>query len=630
MTAGDAGLSNEEGDEQSHPLHARIGRAVLPHRIRRSYAAKFALALVVVILLITAVGIVSQMQIRTIIQDDAENTLESTATLQADSVSEWVASMGSQARGLAAADVYANGDRDEIRPYLVESQSLTSTDVVDLHYVDPETGQIVASTNSDFEFRTVEDVNPAWREPIGEAATENATAPALGVSDTAYERGGRLAMAFAIEVRNADGVLVVVGDVRNDFEQLHRTRNIVTTQVLNPSGQNVFSARRSQQSVLTDTEEFRAAMDGEVTVRQRESDVLAFAPVRNTDWVVVTVAPNTELYEASRTVGRNVIVLVATSVVTLAVVGFVLGRGTIVPLVRLRRRAEEMERGNLDVDLETHREDEIGRLFVAFENMRDALREQIQAANAAREAAERSRREVERQNQRLDQFASTVSHDLRNPLTIAGGHTEMLRKKLDEADDETVEEFRSHVEKIDGSHDRIEAIIEDVLTLTREGEDIEETEFVDLETIARDAWANVETSDATLTVAETDSFEADPDRLLRVFENLFRNAVEHGSTGSRPQADDAVEHGSDGDGVTVTVGRTDGGFYVADDGPGIPESEREEIFEYGHTTDEDGTGLGLAIVETIVGAHGWTIDVAESEAGGAKFVVGNVFGPAEE
>jgi signal transduction histidine kinase len=63
------------------------------------------------------------------------------------------------------------------------------------------------------------------------------------------------------------------------------------------------------------------------------------------------------------------------------------------------------------------------------------------------------------------------------------------------------------------------------------------------------------------------------------------------------------------------------GFFVADDGAGIPESDREEVFEHGYTTNTVGTGFGLSIVEEIVEGHGWTISVGESDAGGARFDV---------
>jgi signal transduction histidine kinase len=114
--------------------------------------------------------------------------------------------------------------------------------------------------------------------------------------------------------------------------------------------------------------------------------------------------------------------------------------------------------------------------------------------------------------------------------------------------------------------------------------------------------------------------EGDPDRLLHVFENLFRNAVEHG-----------------GPDVTVRVGpisrpafeagkNVGSGFFVADDGPGIPEERRETVFEAGHTTHSEGTGLGLSIVEQFVEAHGWSIRVTESADGGARFEVTGVPG----
>ncbi|MFC7196921.1 sensor histidine kinase [Halosimplex aquaticum] len=247
-----------------------------------------------------------------------------------------------------------------------------------------------------------------------------------------------------------------------------------------------------------------------------------------------------------------------------------------------------MEEGDLDVDLRTSREDEIGRLFVAFDSMRRALRRQIREAEAAREEAEQSRRELQRQNERLDQFASTVSHDLRNPLNVASGHLRLIERKADDLGEEVAESLESHVEKTADAHDRMEAIIGDVLALAREGRDIEETQPVDLGTIARDAWETVDSGEAAFAVAGTRTIEADPDRLRQAFENLLRNAVDHGLP---DREDGAVAHGGEGP-LSVEVGLTETGFYVADDGSGIPSDAVEDVFEYGHTTDPDGTGFG--------------------------------------
>ncbi|MEF8773883.1 MAG: ATP-binding protein [Halobacteriales archaeon] len=210
---------------------------------------------------------------------------------------------------------------------------------------------------------------------------------------------------------------------------------------------------------------------------------------------------------------------------------------------------------------------------------------------------ERYRSELERQNERLEQFASMVSHDLRNPLNVAQGHIDLARETGDSEE----------LSMANTALDRMETLIEDMLALARQGQPISETEPVDLSTVVDRSWSLVATGEAALTIEDDRSFQADPDRLQQLLENLFRNAVEHG-----------------GDGVAVRVGALDDGFFVADDGPGIPEDERDAVFESGYSTDEDGTGFGLAIIEEIVQAHGWSITVVESRSGGARFEVRGV------
>lgn len=214
---------------------------------------------------------------------------------------------------------------------------------------------------------------------------------------------------------------------------------------------------------------------------------------------------------------------------------------------------------------------------------------------------ERYRQELERQNQRLDRFASLVSHDLRNPLNVAQGNLGFIEDDLDSNNDQ--------VAAIGRALTRMEALIEEILTLARDGQQVEQWDAVRLSSVVEDCWAMVETAEAEVVIGEDLVFEAEPDRLKRLFENLFRNAIEHG------------------EGVTtVTVGALDdrAGFYIADTGPGIAETEHEHVFEPGYTTSERGTGFGLAIVADIVAAHGWEISVTESVDGGARFEITGV------
>jgi PAS domain S-box-containing protein len=213
-------------------------------------------------------------------------------------------------------------------------------------------------------------------------------------------------------------------------------------------------------------------------------------------------------------------------------------------------------------------------------------------------------RELRRKNDRLDEFASVISHDLRNPLNVAQGRAAMLERDCDG-------EAREHLEPTIDALDRMEAIVEDTLTLARQGETVGETERIPLLALAGQCWNLVETADATLDVEDGVAIEGDRERLRHVFENLFRNAVEHG-----------------GPGVTVRVGRTDdGGVFVEDDGPGIDEADREQVFEAGHTSVDGGTGFGLTIVRRIAQAHDWTVSVTDGPDGGARFEFDGVDAP---
>jgi nitrogen-specific signal transduction histidine kinase len=240
--------------------------------------------------------------------------------------------------------------------------------------------------------------------------------------------------------------------------------------------------------------------------------------------------------------------------------------------------------------------------------------------------------ELERQRtrsklDRLDEFASIVSHDLRNPLNVAQLSIESARATRD----------CEHLSRAETALDRMDGLIEDVLAVARQGQAVERTESVTLSEVVDACWEMVETDDATVTVEEDVRFAAEPDRVRRLFENLFRNCIEHGSTGTQNAtgSDDGVEGPSTGQAsqtrqdrtgsVSVRAGRLDcDGFYVADDGPGVPAERRDRIFESGFSTGDDGSGLGLAIVKSIVDAHGWAIDLVESDDGGARFEVTGV------
>jgi PAS domain S-box-containing protein len=206
-------------------------------------------------------------------------------------------------------------------------------------------------------------------------------------------------------------------------------------------------------------------------------------------------------------------------------------------------------------------------------------------------------RELARQNERLEKFTGVVSHDLRNPLSVAEGRIELARDQYDS----------EHLDSAAQAVERSLTLLEDLLTLAREGEYPGDIESVDLAETCERCWQNVETADAALVIETDRTIRANPGRLKQLLENLFRNAVEHG-----------------GEAVTVTVGDLDGGFYVSDDGPGIPGDKYEQVFDAGYSTTDAGTGFGLSIVQEIVEAHEWEISVTESETGGTRIEITSV------
>ncbi|QLH84413.1 sensor histidine kinase [Halosimplex pelagicum] len=222
---------------------------------------------------------------------------------------------------------------------------------------------------------------------------------------------------------------------------------------------------------------------------------------------------------------------------------------------------------------------------------------------------ERERR-LREQNERLDEFASVIGHDLRNPMGAVKHRIEMARRTGDDR----------HLDDALSALDRMDELLRDLLRMARQGEKLGETEPVSLAEVARTAWDHIATGESSLVVTEDATVVADRGRLTQLLENLFVNSVEHGSTSPRSHA---PEHGAAGDEpgtVEVRVGVDgDGRVVVEDDGRGIPVADRGEVFESGFSTATDGTGYGLAIVRQVARAHGWEAAVTESAEGGARF-----------
>jgi two-component system OmpR family sensor kinase len=247
---------------------------------------------------------------------------------------------------------------------------------------------------------------------------------------------------------------------------------------------------------------------------------------------------------------------------------------------------------------------ELGQVGAAFNRML----EHVGDALARRHASE----------QRLRTFAANASHELRTPLAAIRGHSELARRHPGPVPPEV----RHALDRIQAESVRMGHLVDDLLLLARldagrplRREEVDLTRLVldgagDARVAGPDHQWRLELPEEPVTVL------GDADQLHQVLTNLLDNARTHTPGGTT---------------VTVRVGPPAGGgpwveLSVADDGPGISEEFRAEIFErfvradLGRARASGGTGLGLAIVRAVVGAHGGSVE-AESRPGRTVFQI---------
>jgi signal transduction histidine kinase len=196
------------------------------------------------------------------------------------------------------------------------------------------------------------------------------------------------------------------------------------------------------------------------------------------------------------------------------------------------------------------------------------------------------------QAERWKTIVGALTHDARNPLNVVTGRLELLDVEA------------THSDAIKRSVGRVDSLLNELSTVATVAGPIESREPVDLSEMASRVWGELGGPTDRLRVETDRTVDADPDCLRLILDRLFENALDHG-----------------GDEVTVTVGESDCGFYVADDGPGIPEEDVERVFEQGYGTARDGDGYGLFVAASVATAHGWDIVAGASDDGGARFDV---------
>lgn len=223
---------------------------------------------------------------------------------------------------------------------------------------------------------------------------------------------------------------------------------------------------------------------------------------------------------------------------------------------------------------------------------------------------------------RLDHGFSTqqllmrdIGHELRTPLAIASGHLEFVPRTKENAETLAI---------VQGEHIRMRRLIDDLLVLARsEQRDFLQMEMVDLALLVPELMErarHLAERDWQTSIDEAGKVIADPERLTQAMVSLIDNAVKHTDTGDR---------------INIGARCRDGNamLWVLDTGPGVPEADRERIFESFERGRQEqrgtGTGLGLAIAKRIAHAHAGSITVDRPPGGGSRFTITIPIDPPE-
>ncbi len=315
--------------------------------------------------------------------------------------------------------------------------------------------------------------------------------------------------------------------------------------------------------------------------------------------IISIVQVGSSLEEFEDTMKRLLIIMIIsiiTSISVTIVVGYFMAKKTMKPVDQIRRAAVNISSNNLDERIDIKgRKDELGRLAETFNAMISRLKDSFQ---------------------RINQFSIDVSHELKTPLTILKGETELALRK-ERTNEEYKRSMQSNLEEID----RMSRIIDDLLLLSKaETKDIGmNLEKVDLRDLLADVCMNMklfgENKGVEIVVRELEDIRlvGDELKLRRMITNVVENAIKYGHRGGHVMVSSYKQNGF----ACVNV---------EDDGPGISPGDIKYIFDRFYRADrsrkrESGSGLGLSISKWIAEAHKGSIDVQSRPAAGSVFTI---------
>ncbi|ELZ38862.1 methyl-accepting chemotaxis protein [Halorubrum tebenquichense] len=384
--------------------------------LRRSYLRKLLSLLLVVGVLVGAVGGVIYVQTTGVIADNTESELTKSAEIQASTVAEWSDRNRDHVATLASRDAVKSGDDAAIAEMLSAETSQLPDSATGIHLVAADTGAVTASSDAEATGASYGEVR--WLELDGRLPEAGETTVTTSYTDPIT---GSDAVAFVAAVPGSDDLVVLPVDLAARSAELSTPVDAqgAFSVAVNDDGFVVLSqdGEKINRQNMGDAAEMsvssmavKRGLDGEVGYMEMEMGgermAMGFAPIEGTDWVLMTHVPAETAFAVQGFVQLTVLALTAVSILGLGVVGVFVGRNTTQSIRDLVATADEFEGGRLDADLTTDRVDEIGRLYAAFDDMRNSLRTSLSDAREAEREATEARERAEEFSQHVEAKAA--------------------------------------------------------------------------------------------------------------------------------------------------------------------------------------------------------------------------------
>jgi len=441
--------------------------SLLPKALRGSYAVRLGIALGFAILVMVAFGLVISAEATDTLEDDVRESQTGLADSQASELDAWLQSTERSVRASSDDATLGTDDTEAISAHLarlVENDQV-STNVAAVHYLNTETMTIEASSDRSF----------VGVSPVEQGAPFAENPPSFdGPHDTHITEPFRVGIAehpiiavLSPVTGQENRVLVYMTNLRDRSEAISAQRGDSNTTVLNREG--MFVTHPDGDRILGQSGFDASLLEGAMADSTQFVDdgetLTALTRLESTDWIVAVSTDRDQAFALADQINSDLLGLILLAVINLGLVGVTVGVNTITSLQRVSECARQMGDGNLDVDLSTPREDEIGVLYGSFDRMRDSLRSMIQEseqarkdAEQAREDAEQAREDAEAESERMGEINRELEHQAAEYRDVLGDAAAGdLTRRVDP--ESTNESMQAVGEEINTTLDALEEII---------------------------------------------------------------------------------------------------------------------------------------------------------------------------